>query len=719
MKFLGQDIGFASFMPRSSLVGPHGQSPEYLELCQINDAVRDIASNAAEHPPGPYEIASYDGEALSAQFEALQESNNALLEQQSIAEDNARQSRREQTWVLEDIRDAQGQHIAITSMMLRSMENSEASLDVMADTLDEIDRGLAKLATQLNGAAAAFMAEQARIATENNRLADLRHAELIDVLRQPAQTAADEKYAYGLAQFEAGHLALAAKDLRCALGHVSVHVPSLLLLGRVCVERGLAREAKSLFRRAATHAAQRNNLDAYVAAMIRLSHVERVVGNLESAHKIMVEAQKFLAARDNDPVEVADEDDWDDDADGDDEYVTDAQLQSNRRHRLVDYEELKARWAIPANQCDEVARDVTWVLRRLFGENTSLRGEVARLPLFANLRERCPWLKYRADDGWVLQDEAIGLLLALSSAKRYPKEHSKEHIVTVFARVLRRMRDIIADVRSGRIPPDAMSKELLVDFTAIEMCIELHGREDDDDLVVAFAFAVGTITPVVRFLELKVSLHDLLLRHAAYRKGLRWKEAEPIRAGLDRIKQAMHGEQRRRLERETDGRSALFAPYHAALAARAEEERVRAAQAAEEARAVAEKRAEAERQRVAREAAAAKAAEAARRQAEYEARWGPGEAGREAERAHLAEEERLRLLREAAAREAAAAERKRAVEKRIQQQREEEERIAADERMWKDVGIAVLKVIGVLCIAIFVATVLPIIAFMVLSLLFS
>lgn len=598
MKFLGQDIGLLSFVPDMSRLGPFAQSREYEELREIKESVRDIANTTAEYSPGPYEIASYDNGALSAQFEALQESNNALLEAQSIADDSARQSRREQTWVLEEIREAQGQHIAITSMMLQSIENSEANLDAMVDAFDEINHGLAKFVKQFDGTAARFMKQQARIAQENNRLADRRHAELIDVIRQPAQNAADEKFAHGAAQFKAGHLALAAKDLRSALGHVSVHVPSLLLLGRICVERGLAKEAKAFFHRAATHATQQNNRDAYVAAMIRLSHVERVVGNVKRAHSVMVETRAFLDKHDGGTG-------------------------SDRRRRYADYEELKARWAIPTNQRIDVALAVAWELQRLFYDSPQLRQDVANLPLFASLRKLCPWFNEHVGNRYAPfgdANEAVHFLLPLVERLVAAKGVGDDDIETVFVRALRFMAT--APKNGARGIKVIGVDELFHDVTPTIICGFIQGeRKEYGSHVKQIKTVIVKYELVwsVMFLELKASLAAYLANNPGHRKQLPWKEAERVSCRLASIAACANECSKREVSEAVAKSTGLFAPYSAALQARAESERINE-----------ERRVSAERLRLEQEAAA----RAAQRQVEFEARWGPGEAGRKAEQEH-------------------------------------------------------------------------------------
>ncbi len=649
MPFKGAEIGLMSFIPEVGRAGSFQPSPEVLEMREIKAAVRDIAGDVHEFSSGQYEIASYNSERVGAQFEAMQTSNQALLDAQSLAADNAQLAHRErlqalesQQSTLEDILRVQGMHIAIASLLLRSAQNAEANLDCMCDMLDKIDDGLAR----------------------NDRLAALRHVELLDAIRRPAQIKADEKYAHGLAQFDAGHLALAAKDLRAALGHVSVHVPSLLLLGRVCVERGLAGEAKALFRRTAKHAAQQNNLDAYASAMIRLSHVERIVGNLESAYKIMVEALTFLRKQEKDGDDQ-DEDDWEDDAE--------AERSFNRRI-LVAYETLKARWAVPANQNKEVVREVGWELRHLYTMNEGLREEVAELPLFASLREYCPWLGDRLEEvDYSSQYEDIGLLLSLTTSDKYPKTYDAEN----FMGVLMFMNSVVEDVRSGYVPRDAVTDELLADLTPMVMCMMINienGRGNCDDLVALLETELEKRRDDVSFLSSKVSLYDFIVSDEAYRKKLRWQDAEPIEDELSRLCITI------------EPTSALFAPYHAALAAHAEEERVKAAKAAE-----------------------------TKRQAEYEAKWGFGEAGRLAERAHLNRLEREKKAREAAVRQRAQetahhADNAKEARRRLEDERSVESKRSSD-RMWMFLmGLPVVVIVSIVLLTVLLAVVLWIVA---------
>ncbi len=197
-----------------------------------------------------------------------------------------------------------------------------------------------------------------------------RHVELIqaikDEFRRRLKTEADERYRQAMVQFNSGHVVVCIKTLKEALKADGTHIPALILFGRIAAKRGQTGIARQSFCRARDYAREASNEyrneSAFVAASLQLSRLETVAGNLQEARGAVFNALLFVP--------------------------------TDSPHRdLVEYQHIKAVWAIEENRTESVAKDAAEKLQGLFERNAKLRDEVETLSLFVTLREFCPFLK--------------------------------------------------------------------------------------------------------------------------------------------------------------------------------------------------------------------------------------------------------------------------------------------------------------------------------------
>lgn len=194
--------------------------------------------------------------------------------------------------------------------------------------------------------------------------ADRRHRELLETLRQELLNRAQEKYQQAACHFRIGETGLCLIELENAIDNDSTHPQVWILLGRLAFKRGLPAMAKASFHRAAACAADEHKKEwaAYTDAMLRLSEVERIVGNHDEGIKILRDAQMKVSG------------------------------QAPELGTILRYEELKAWWVHPTRRIDP--KDMARYLREIFVRDNVYRETVATSPIWDDLFVHDPLLAF-------------------------------------------------------------------------------------------------------------------------------------------------------------------------------------------------------------------------------------------------------------------------------------------------------------------------------------
>ncbi|MCR4311958.1 MAG: hypothetical protein NUV56_01605 [Candidatus Uhrbacteria bacterium] len=477
----------------------------------INRAVTALSLRPHEFQPGPFEI-TVIADALP---EAQQRHNEISIAQAERAFEHA------SAW---------------HDNLMRSAEFAAGRQDQANDLLWEISEQNAQALTYL-GVLVQVSAEATLQLTYmgdvlnsvNGQLIDMeksaarRHGELIALIRTPLLVEADERFLEAHEHFALQNYGLCLDKLRRVFDCRSTHVPAWLLFGRLSANRGQPAVAKASFRRAADHAMQQENIDGYVTAMIRLSHLERLVGNFVDAHKVMVEACKGVPT-------------------------------SSPLLPKAKYEELKARIAVPEHRNATTGSEIARELQMLFEVLPDLRAEVETSPLFALCREHCRWLEsgpYSA-----LYDSCCQLLpRAERSWNETWKHHSHHRFGSAFVQILRVITRVLEEHEYGKTG-DERTQRLLSDAKAL--VARLHRSSQQIGLDEAVVLRQNGL--LIRFLELKIGLYGYF-RADPSRAELSEEEFSSVERLIEYMAaQAFHSGEQDDMSREIET-SVLFTEY--------------------------------------------------------------------------------------------------------------------------------------------------------------
>lgn len=450
------------------LTGPYEINVDTTELVRAQEEANDIARESADRQ---YQLSrEFAEEAAERAEEAAEREERAIVQRKELLAE------------LESV----GMDIGFIRLEAR---RSVEYLSCVCDALEEANG----LLSAIDGTLREEFSQAERSANSRHHeliaLLDESHSELVRVLATPRGTEAEELYQHALMQHRAKEFALCRRDLEALLLLNSTHVAGWILFGRLCLHYGQPAFAKTSFARAATYALEFKNKKAYVVAMIRLSHLERSVGNFERAYEVMVEVAGSVDK--DSPL-------W----------------------PRVAYERIKADWAVRDHRTPEHAFDLALDLVSLFEDDPELRDEVASLPLFAQLRVYCPWLKI-GKKRFATLAEQIEILLRLwpEHAERVTFEYEynpyyRENVQNAFLVVLARIHDLLNAAGynwiGGRTFDLLIHSERAV-ATIFKAVIKFDRKKQEFDMQFLGAVFDQGVDGDVEWLEILVKAHDLFM----------------------------------------------------------------------------------------------------------------------------------------------------------------------------------------------------------------
>lgn len=335
-------------------------------------AMRELAEDqglSVRGQPGPFE--------MTAELEREAEEHAVILRRQA---DDARET----LVAVERLHEVEAENLLVAGVAALSAERSREHLSYACDALDDLGDGIAEANEHLGdivrgidrlhvtvGQAARFIgqqigevgrrqvAAQVEIARKQEESSERRHRELIAELKRELGNRADEKFLQATIQFRTRHNNDALREIRETFRHDSTHVGAWILYGRLCIRRAQPGHARACYRRAIGYAEQKRDWNGCIDAAVRLSHLERMVGNYVAACETMERTLKNV----------------------------------NRKSPLYDavsYEEKKARWAWTWNASgrnvpDSVVLGMRDELSVLLKTSPDLRADIARSPLWKKM----------------------------------------------------------------------------------------------------------------------------------------------------------------------------------------------------------------------------------------------------------------------------------------------------------------------------------------------
>ena len=240
------------------------------------------------------------------------------------------------------------------NVTLERIENGQVTLGDRITNQIQISGQLIirALSEAMYGMTDEVVASQREIAEQHEESGGRRHRELLSKLITPLANEAEEKFAQAQTLYRTHDNGLCAKELGAVFERVRTHELGWTLFGQLLVRLGQPTLAREAFARATRFALDKDNLEAYVVAMVHLSHLERVVGNYQRAYDIMVEVQTTIG-------------------------------RYSSLSPWVRYELLKAFWVLKKKTCSPYK--MWYDLQELFEDWPELRDEVAVLPLWKDL----------------------------------------------------------------------------------------------------------------------------------------------------------------------------------------------------------------------------------------------------------------------------------------------------------------------------------------------
>ncbi len=181
----------------------------------------------------------------------------------------------------------------------------EEAVYTVGDKVDALTVAVIQgVATLAEGQHALYLQQQRHTATLQKTLSTIaaaigkldeaqgrQHRELVETLGKAHELRAREKYAFAFDQYELGNYRLALQELRAGLRERSTHVPSLLLFGAIAESHLQWGIAKDSYHHAVQHAALQGDKNAYMAAVLSLTHAEVKVGNVDTARGLLQHAK--------------------------------------------------------------------------------------------------------------------------------------------------------------------------------------------------------------------------------------------------------------------------------------------------------------------------------------------------------------------------------------------------------------------------------------------
>lgn len=526
------------------------------DVNQIKGATKDLALAVHDESPGAYEVvldtSRYDEESarMADSMEdlargygdsarATEVSNEIGRETLSYLRRNGEQLEEIHVGIngLKRLGEANLTLLGISLLMQReglgrldAIEDRLTSIDdnlvEIYDTLRDIETGQAALtqavkdgAERIAGALDRGVERIVGALFDLDAHAEARHQELMRAMVTPRTIRAEEKFQQAVIQFRTGNISKALRELRKALEDDSTHMPALMLFGRCCYRQGRPREAKAAFRQTAALALDGQDCETYIAAILRLSRLERLLGNKRAANVVLREAMN-KAPKEWGPLLV----------DLAYEHIASNWITFQRRNRA---QLLKGTGGMPA----EAGKFIKLLQREVFVHRPEMRDVVAKSPDWELARMISPSLNLGNDRFITLIEALCGDDVYKACQKKYPKRFGHlpiaALIVPFWVRPIINIRNEDDTVRP--FPRDADEAAIL-----LHLLWPVRGSRKADaapEATGALTWLQKQIVPrgqrlkVVRYREFWARLEQILLAHVR----LNWANPEAQRDLLRRV----------------------------------------------------------------------------------------------------------------------------------------------------------------------------------------